>query len=99
MKKEEEDFLRKLALQKDRELKEAKKAAQALKQEILADAKSEAKSILEKARQEIELERKTLQNQIRMKAIDLSIFIIDKALKDYLTESTKKELTQYIVKH
>ncbi len=99
MKAEEEKFRLNLAEEKDKMIDETKKTAQALKQEILTDAKTEAKDLLDKARQQIELERASLENQIRLKAIDLSIFMIDKALKDYLTDDTKKGLTQYIVKH
>ncbi len=98
MTKEEDLFRKSLEKEKDTEMEETKKAALTLKQTMLAEAKQDSAAILSKAREQIEAERTSLQNQIRLKAIDLSIFMIDKALKAYLTEDTKRSLTEHIVK-
>lgn len=99
MKLEETKFRKTLEEERDRLMDETKKAAQEIKQTMVENAKQEATGILTKAREQIDIEKKSLQDQIRLKAIDLSIFMIDKALKDYLTDDTKRNLTDYIVKN
>jgi F-type H+-transporting ATPase subunit b len=98
---QQEEKKLKLQMQKEREevLEEAKKAAEQTKQEIITSAKKEADDLIVKGNKQISDERESLYKEVRTKTIDLSVNIVDKALKEYLTEDVKKNLTQYIIKN
>jgi len=105
IKKEEELKAKKETLQKetkrktDEAIAEAKKAAEVVKKEIIEQANIEAQQIKEKAKKQAQEMEMSLLQKAQEKAVELSFFIIDKALKDILTPDLRKEITQMILKN
>ena len=88
---------RKKALEKA--LVEAKEDAQEVKQEIIETAKKEAASIVEKGHAQIAEERTQLYKDLRQQIASVSMIVVEKALREYLTDDAQKKITQNIVKH
>lgn len=95
----EEERKRKVELKQeiDELIKKAKKDAEQVKTELLAQAKTEADGVLVLAKKEINEERTKLFKEVKNKAGEMSMLMINKALKSYLDTDTQKKLTTYIV--
>lgn len=106
LKKGEEELLVKEEKMKDKVRKEkeelldkVKKEAQSFREEILGEAKKEAEIIKAKARKEVEEERSKLYQDVKNKVADLSVLMVEKALRDFLDEESRKKITSYILKN
>ncbi len=105
LKKEEELKAKKETLQKevkkktDEAIAEAKKSADIVRNEIVEQASVEAQQIKEKAKKQTQEMKKKKIKKAKEKAVELSFFIVDKALKDILTADLRKEITQMMLKN
>lgn len=88
---------RKKALQEA--IEQSKKEAESVKQEILANAKKEAAEIITKAHQQISDDREQMYKDIRKQVASISSMVIEKALKDYLTQDAQQAVTKNIITH
>ncbi|MEO6508650.1 MAG: hypothetical protein ABIO02_01740, partial [Patescibacteria group bacterium] len=68
-----------------------------VKEDTLSQAKKDSTEMIAKAEKKISDERKTLYDDVKRKTVDLSTYIVEKGLKEYLTEDTKRDLTKHIV--
>lgn len=91
----------KLNMKKEMEqtIKQAQQEANKVSQELLTKAKGEAADIKTKAQAQIADERRDMEKEIKGKIINLSTIIVNSALKDYLTEDAKKQLTDHMLKN
>lgn len=105
IKKEEELKAKKETLQKeakkktDEAIAEAKKAADVVRKEIIEQANVEVQQIKEKTKKQAQEVETSLLQKAQEKAVELSFFIVDKALKDILTPDLRKEITQMILRN
>ncbi|MBP9691157.1 ATP synthase F0 subunit B [Candidatus Woesebacteria bacterium] len=93
----EMDRERKKAL--DKALVQGKKDADAVRLELIEDAKKEAAIIITKARELMDEEREHMYKEMRKQIADVSIMMVDKALHEYLTPDAKKAVTKHIISH
>lgn len=106
MKKSEEQILAKQE-KAERDMKErvakllgeARKSAELIKADIVADAEKNAEEIKVKAKRQLEEEKNKLYREVKDKTLDLSVFIVNEALKDYLDPEAKKKITAHILKN
>ena len=96
---EEKEFKQKMRKAIDEEIKKAKEQGVAVREDIVAQAHKEAEGIVAQARKQIEDERASMYRDAKTKIGNLSVTIVDKALKDYLTEDAQKRITQHIVQN
>lgn len=104
LKKKEEEYVTKekkmrqeMKKELDSVLQQARIDAEQIKKEMIQQAQSEADIIIDRARKQIEEEKASLYKDVKNQSADLSILLINKALKNYLNEETQKKLTQYIL--
>lgn len=95
----EREFKTKIKKQADEEMKTVKEKAQRVREEMLTEAKKEAGELVIKAKKQIEEERAILERNVKNKVADLSIFIVTKALRDYLDTEEKEKLTKSILRN
>jgi F-type H+-transporting ATPase subunit b len=86
--KEEEDIISK-----------AKERAKTVEAKIISVAEEEALRIKEKALKEIQSEKQDLYKQIKNKISTLSLLLVNKTLRDVLTDDVKKRITSSIIKN
>ncbi len=98
LKKKEESLNATMKRQADKIVDEAKKSAELLKKEILDEAAKEAELIREKAKKQLGIEKETLNRSARDKVLEFSFFLVNKALKDFLTPEARKKITELILK-
>lgn len=79
-------------------VKQAQQEGNKVRDELLSKTKSEIADLKAKAQTQIEDERNEMYREIKGKIVNLSTSIVNSALKDYLTEDAKKELTNHILK-
>ena len=99
MKQEEEKWRLEMKKEQDNILTETKKLAEDLKTDILKQANQESAHMIERTAKQLEQERKDLYADVKSKTIEISMSIVTNALHDYLTEDTRKRLTEYIIKN
>lgn len=106
LRKKEEDLIlkekkaqEKIKEQFDTAIKNAKKEALIVKDDIIVTSKKEADSIILKGKKQIEDERITMQKEVKRNVVDLSVFLVQKALNNFLTPDLQKKLTQHILKN
>ncbi len=97
--KREEESKRKQKAQYDSLITKAKEDAKLVREEIIATAKKEADQIIVKSRKQLEEEKISVYADAKKKIADVSIFLVNSALKEYLDEQTKKKITNYILKN
>ena len=97
MLEEEEQWRKKIKQEQEKILAETKKTAEKVKGELMEDAKAEADALLAKAREQIEHDRENFHKEVRTYIADVSILVIEKALKQYLTADVQKKLTEHIL--
>jgi F-type H+-transporting ATPase subunit b len=83
----------------EKAITEAKTDAEVVKAEIIETAHKEAATIVEKGKEQIAQERKELYKDIRQQITSVSMLVVEKALREYLTDDAQKKITQNIVKH
>lgn len=106
LRKKEEDLINKekKAQEKMKEefdvaIKNAKKEALLVKDDIISTSKKEADSIILKGKKQVEDERLTMQKEVKKNVVDLSVFLVQKALNNFLTPDLQRKLTQHILKN
>jgi F0F1-type ATP synthase membrane subunit b/b' len=97
MQEEEKKWQKELQTEKDSILGETKKVADQLKADTLAQTKKESEEMIAKAEKQISDERQAMYNDIKKKTVDLSTYIVEKGLNEYLTDDVKRNLTRHIV--
>ncbi|NTU47049.1 ATP synthase F0 subunit B [Candidatus Roizmanbacteria bacterium] len=85
--------------ERDQLVKEAKKVGEEVKASIVSDAKKEADDIIAKAHKQIEQEKAEMYAELKDKTLELSLSIVMKAMKDYLTPDVQRKLTAHIVEN
>lgn len=106
IRKKEEDLTLQLKKAKDqakaellKAIEEAKEQAQKVKKDLVAQAEKEASEIMEKSKKHMAEERDEVQKEAKERVADLSMFIIQKSLKEFFTEDMQKSITQHILKN
>lgn len=77
----------------------AKERGKAVEKRIIEEAEAQAVKIKHGALIEIASEKQNLYKQVKQKVTELSLIIVDKALKQALNEDTKKKITSAIIKN
>lgn len=96
-KDKEYDKKRKAELEKA--LTQAKKDAAAVREEIIEEARKDAASIITKAQEQIVEEKAQLYKDVRKQVAAVSTLVVERALREYLTEDAQRKVTQNIIKH
>ena len=78
---------------------QAKKDAQGLKNELVKQAESDAQEIRDKSKKLLEEEKAVLYREVKDKIIKTSLMIVEDALKESLNETSRKQVTSYIIKN
>lgn len=78
---------------------QAKKEAQSLRADLIKQAEADAQEIRNKNKKLLEEEKNTLYREVKDKIIKTSLIIVEKALKESLDESSRKQVTDFIVKN
>jgi F-type H+-transporting ATPase subunit b len=78
---------------------QAKKEAQSLRADLIKQAEVDAQEIRNKNKKLLEEEKNTLYREVKDKIIKTSLIIVEKALKESLDESSRKQVTDFIVKN
>lgn len=94
---EERAWRKKLRDEQEKLLQTAKKIAEEKKTEILEDAKSEAASIISKAHEQVKEEKTRFYREVKTHISDVSIAMIEGALRKHLTSDVQKKLTEYVL--
>lgn len=97
MVEKEKEWRGRMRSEEEKIIKEAQKEAEKVKLEIVEEAKREAKIIVDKARDQIEEERRTMNQGIKSKVGELSVIMVNRALNDFLDEESRKKITNYIL--
>lgn len=98
MKKEEEMKLR-LKREYDKALHEAKNDAVAVRTTLMSEAKSEAEAYIAKAKKEIGDEKKSMEREMKERVGALSVVLVERGLREYLTDDMQKGVTKRILTH
>lgn len=96
-KDKEADKKRKQTL--DIAIAQAKKDAGAVRLEIMEEAKKEAEEFIKKTRQQLEDEREQMYKDMRSQIAQVSMMVVEKALKEQLTGDVQKQITKNIMNH
>jgi len=80
----------------DAAIAQGKKDAEKVKNELIEDAKKQADDIIVRAKDQIEEEKQNLYKDVRKKIAQVSVMLVEGALKDYLTVDSQKAITQNI---
>ena len=67
------------------------------KEKITNEAKEEAKQIMEKASNDIEIEKTRAKREIERNAVDLSVEICEKVLEDTLDQEGQKKMIKHFI--
>ncbi len=78
---------------------QSKKEAQNLGADLIKQAEADAQEIRNKNKKLLEEEKNILYREVKDKIIKTSLFIVEKALKESLNESSRKQVTNFIVKN
>lgn len=78
---------------------EAKKEAQSLRADLIKQAESDAQEIRDKSKKLLSEERNTLYREVKDKIIKTSLMIVENSLKESLDESSRKQVTNFIIKN
>jgi F-type H+-transporting ATPase subunit b len=83
----------------DKAITEGKEEAEKVKAQIIADSKKEAERVLSQGREQLSAEREELYKEVRKQIASISMLVVGKALREYLTDDAQKKITQNIIKH
>ena len=78
---------------------QAKKDAQNLRADLIKQAEFDAQEIRDKNKKLLDEEKSTLYREIKDKIIKTSLMVVEKALKESLDQSSRKQVTNFIVKN
>ncbi len=97
--KEEKQLKEKMRKETVMVINQAKKEAEKVRAEIIAQAKKEADDFKKRSKKQMDEERNIMDKEIREKISSFSVMIVEKALKESLTDEARKDITQYILKN
>lgn len=95
----ENEMKKKLQKEEEEMVEKAKKEAALIREELIREANKEKETIIAKGKKQIEEERQKLNKTVKHTVGELSIFLVNQALHDYLDVESKKKLTTYILKN
>ena len=105
-KKQEEVMTKKMQkMENDQNIKmnqmiqEVKDEAAALKKQMTSEAHDEIKEMKEKAKKDVQRERSEIERGMQDKVIELSFYIVNRSLKEVLSDDSKKKITTAILKN
>lgn len=78
---------------------QAKKEAQNLRTDLIKQAEADAQEIRDKSKKLLEEEKNALYREVKDKIIKTSLMVIEKAFSESLDESSRKEVTNFIIKN
>lgn len=78
---------------------QSKKEAQEIKGELVKQAENDAQEIRDKSKKLLEEEKNILYREVKDKIIKTSLIIVEKALKESLDETSRKQVTNFIIKN
>ena len=78
---------------------QSKKEAQDIRGELVKQAEGDAQEIRDKSKKLLEEEKNVLYREVKDKIIKTSLIIVEKALKESLDESSRKQVTNFIIKN
>ncbi len=96
---EEKRIKEKIKKEYEEALKNTKQEAMKVREKIITQAKKDAEEIILKARRQIEEERNEMLKEIKQKAIDLSLLIVEKTLSQFIDKEMHKKINQQILKN
>ncbi len=99
LQKKEQEIEHILRREREKVIEKARKESEIVKQQILDEAKEQAELTKKKAAKQITLERENIYKEAREKINELSFYLINRALKDILTEDIRKKITQQLLKN
>ncbi len=80
----------------DAAIAQGKQDAEKVKNELIEDAKKQADDIILRAKDQMEEEKQNLYKDVRKKIAQVSVMLVEGALKDYLNVDAQKAITQNI---
>ncbi len=95
--KKEAEFKKKMDKEKEDFMKGVKLEAEKAKKEIISQARQEAQEIIDAAHQEVSERKAAFQKDLQGQVTDMSVLLIDKALRGYLTDEMQKEVTKKVL--
>lgn len=99
LEKQEKDKRAQMMTEMDEKTKAIKKEIAELREEMLQNAKKEASHVIEQGHKQIEEEQVMMVKEMKNRTGELSIFLINNALKEYMDEETRRKITQHILAH
>jgi len=78
---------------------EAKKEAQNIRTDLIKQAEADAQDIKNKNKKMLEEEKNLLYREVKDKIIKTSLMIVENTLKESLDESSRKKVTETIIKN
>ena len=78
---------------------QAKKEAQNLRADLIKQAEADAQEIRDKSKKLLEEEKNTLYREVKDKIVKTSLMIVENTLKESLDESSRKQVTNLIIKN
>lgn len=96
---DEKKMKEKLEKEREKLVKVAKEQAEKIKMETLKKAEEDATRIKTKAYEEIEKEKKLAASKLKKEIVELSVGLVETGLKNYLSPTSRKEITDVILKN
>ena len=78
---------------------QAKKEAQNLRADLIKQAEADAQEIRNKSKKLLEEEKNALYREVKNKIVRTSLMVVEKALKESLDESSRNQVTNFIIKN
>ncbi|KKP61404.1 MAG: F0F1 ATP synthase subunit B [Candidatus Roizmanbacteria bacterium GW2011_GWA2_34_18] len=78
---------------------QSKKEAQNLRADLIKEAEGDAQEIRNKSKKLLEEEKKALYREVKDKIVKTSLMIVEKAFLESLDESSRKQVTNFIIKN
>jgi len=78
---------------------QSKKDAQKIRVDLVKQAEIDAQEIRDKSKKLLEEERNILYREVKDKIVKTSLIIVEKALKESLDETSRKQVTKFIIKN
>lgn len=78
---------------------QAKKEAQSLKADLIKQAEADAQEIRDKSKKLLEEEKNALYREVKDKIVKTSLMVVEKAFLESLDESSRKQVTNFIIKN
>lgn len=97
MMEEEKEWRKKIKQEQEKILDDTKHAAEKLRVELMERAKNEANDFIDRAKKQIDEDRANFLREVKTHIANMSVFVIEQALRKYLTTDIQKKLTDHIL--